>query len=115
VWAVLVAILATLTGTAILGDLISEEIRGQLDRLSHALIRLAACRLPPDVREDLAEEWTAELHEILRGAEALPVTRLYRGTRYGLGLLWAASSLGRDLSGSPYKTCGMSLRLTAFE
>jgi hypothetical protein len=61
---------------------------------------LAARRLPSDVREDLAEEWTAELHEILRGAEALPVTRLYRGTRYGLGLLRAAPSIGRDLSTS---------------
>jgi hypothetical protein len=99
-WAVLAAILATLTGTAILGDLVSEEIRVRLDRLPHALIRLAARRLPSDVREDLAEEWTAELHEILRGAEALPVTRLYRGTRYGLGLLRAAPSIGRDLSTS---------------
>jgi hypothetical protein len=77
-WAVLAAILVTLTGTAILGDLVSEEIRGRLDRLPYALIRLAVRRVLPGVREDLAEEWTAELHEILRGAEALPVTRLYR-------------------------------------
>jgi hypothetical protein len=96
-WAVLAAVLA-MTGTAILGDLVSEEVRGRLDHLPHALIRLAARRLPPDVREDLAEEWTAELHEILHGAEALPVTRLYRGTRYALGLLRTASSIGRDLS-----------------
>jgi len=99
IWGVLAAIVATLTGTAVLGDLVSGEIRGRLDRLPHALIRLAAHRLPSDVRQDLAEEWTAELHEILRGAEALPVTRLYRGTRYGLGLLWAAPSIGRDISG----------------
>jgi Sigma-70 region 2 len=56
--------------------------------------------VPPDVREDLAQEWTAELHEILRGAEALPITRLYRGIRYAFGLLWAAPSIGGDLSTS---------------
>jgi hypothetical protein len=103
VWAILAAILATLTGTAILGDLVSEEIRGRLDHLPHAIIRLAARRLPPDVREDLAQEWTAELHELLRGAEALPITRLYRGIRYAFGLLRAAPSIGRDLSTSTAK------------
>ena len=96
-WALLWGILGFLTAAAI-GDIFSEEIRGRLDRLPHALISLTARRLPPDVRDDLTEEWTAELHEILRGAEALPVTRLYRGTRYALGLLRVAPSIGRDLS-----------------
>lgn len=38
------------------------------------------------------------LHEILRGAEALPITRLYRGTRYALGLVRAAPRIGRDVT-----------------
>ena len=67
---------------------------GHRQRLTILVVR----RVPPDVREDLAEEWNAELHEILRGAETLPVTRLYRGIRYGLGLLRVAPSIGRDIS-----------------
>ncbi len=98
VWAFLAAAVAALTGTAVLGELISQEIRGRLDQVPHGLIRLAARRLQPELREDLAEEWTAELGVILRGAQSLPVTRLYRGTRYALGLLRAAPSIGRDLS-----------------
>jgi hypothetical protein len=97
-WGILVAVLATMTGTAILGDMVSEEIRGRLDRLPHALIRLAARWLPPDVREDLAEEWSAELHEILRGAEALPITGLSRGTLLALGGGRAGARIGRDVT-----------------
>jgi signal transduction histidine kinase len=58
---------------------------------------LATRRVQADVRQDLADEWTAELHEILRGAEALPVTRLYRGTRYALGLLRTGPSIASDI------------------
>jgi hypothetical protein len=97
-WGILAAILTTLTGAAILGDLISEEIRGRLDQLPHGLLRLAARRVQADVRQDLAEEWAAELHEILRGAEALPITRLYLGIRYALGLLRTAPSVAGDIS-----------------
>jgi transcriptional regulator with XRE-family HTH domain len=76
----------------------SEEIRGRLDRLPHLLIRLASRRVPGDVRDELIDEWTAELHEILHGAEALPVTRLVCGIRFGLGLLRTAPDIGRQLN-----------------
>jgi hypothetical protein len=100
VWGLL-TFLAGIAITAILGDLFSEEIRGRLELLPYTLIRLAVRRLPPDVRDDLAEEWAAELHVILRGTEALPITRLYRGARYALGLLRAAKEVGHLLSGPP--------------
>jgi len=50
VWAVIAAILTTLVGIC-LGDLASEEIRGRLDQLPHALIRLASHRVPGNLRE----------------------------------------------------------------
>jgi hypothetical protein len=88
-----------LIGT-VLGELASQEIRTRLDRIPQALIRLAARRVPADLRADRAEEWLADLHEILRGAEALPITRIITGTRYALGLLRASSAIARDLHGS---------------
>src|SRR6266704_1546867 len=97
VWAVIAATLAALAGIC-LGDLASEEIRGRLDQLPNALIRLASHRLPGNVRDDLSDEWTAELHEILHGAAALPVTRLVRGIRFGFGLLRTAPDIGHQLN-----------------
>jgi hypothetical protein len=95
--ALLIGVFGALVGAAV-GDLASEEIRGRLDRLPHGVVRLAARLLPEQVRDDLRDEWAAELHEILRGAEALPVTRVARGVRYALGLLRAGRSIGRELS-----------------
>ncbi len=95
------AVLVGFAGVLILacvGDLVSEEVRARLDRLPHSLIALAARRVPADVRAELADEWTAELHEIVRGAQAFPVTRLVIGTRYGAVLLRTARRIGREVS-----------------
>jgi Helix-turn-helix domain len=81
-----------------LGDLASEEIRGRLDQLPNALIRLASHRVPGNLRDDLADEWSAEMHEILHGADALPVTRLVLGIRFGFGLLRTSPDIGRQLN-----------------
>jgi hypothetical protein len=77
-----------------------KTLRGMLAGVLTTLTGVAARRLPADVRDDIAEEWIAELHEILGGAEALPVTRLYIGTRYALGLLRTAPRIGGDISTS---------------
>jgi hypothetical protein len=94
VWAALLGLLVL----ACVGALVSEEVRGRLERLPHALIALAARRAPPEMRAELREEWAAELHEILRGAEALRITRLVSGIRYAAGLLRTARGIGRQLS-----------------
>lgn len=78
-----------------------EEIRTRLCRLPSALIRLAALRLPRDVRSDLASEWLGELDFIVSTAEGLPVTRLLRGLGYAASLLCAAPSVARELTGAP--------------
>jgi hypothetical protein len=96
-WAALVGLIGMLV-LACVGDLASEEVRGRLERLPHALIALAARRAPPEMRAELREEWAAELHEILRGAEGLPITRLVRGIQYAAGVLRTARGVGRQLS-----------------
>jgi hypothetical protein len=93
---VLLAAASTLLIVAV-GDLVSEEVRSRLDRLPHVLLRLAAWRLPAELREDRLAEWTGELHQFLRGTEALPVTRLVRGIRYAAGLLQVAPTVGGRL------------------
>jgi hypothetical protein len=75
----------------------SEEIRTRLDLLPQSLLILATRRVDADLRAELLEEWSGELHEILRGTEAKPVTRLCRGVRYSMGLLVVAPRVGRTL------------------
>jgi hypothetical protein len=45
-----------IVATIILGDLASQAVRGHLERLLHGCIRLAARRLPAEIRADLARE-----------------------------------------------------------
>jgi hypothetical protein len=80
-----------------LGDMASEEVRARLDRLPRTLIGLAVRRLPPELRDDLGDEWNAELDHILRRAKLYPVTRIFVGTCYSVGIVWSASSVGRSL------------------
>ncbi|TQS44322.1 hypothetical protein [Cryptosporangium phraense] len=93
-----------LGGTTALGDLLSEEIRGRLDRLPFAVLRLAARRVPQPTRAERVREWEGELYEVLRGAEALPVTRLWKGVRYSFGLVYAAPAITAALELKPVST-----------
>jgi hypothetical protein len=69
------SILGCLCMTAV-GDMVSEEVRDRLDHLPHAILRLAARRLPPAQRVTVYEdECMPELTYILKGDEARPVTR----------------------------------------
>jgi hypothetical protein len=83
---------------AVIGDLVSEEIRSRLDGFPRALVRLAARRLSAELREDRLNEWTGELNEFLNGTEARPVTRLVRGIHYAAGLLYAAPRIDRAVT-----------------
>jgi len=100
IWASLSLALAVLV--AALGELMSDEIRARLDRIPFALLAAAARRLPADQRADLHQQaWLPELHHILRGDQAMPITRLIHGTRYAVGLWLAAPRIGRELNPSP--------------
>jgi hypothetical protein len=90
--------IATLIVMAALGDLASEEVRDRLDHLPQALLRLAARRLDADQRLTVYEdEWMPELTFILKGDEARPITRLYHGVHFALGILAASRRVSRTL------------------
>jgi len=83
---------------AAIGDMVSEEIRDRLDHLPHAILRLAACRLEAPERAAIYDnEWLPELIYILQGDEARPVSRVYHGVRFALGILITARRIARDL------------------
>ena len=83
---------------AAIGDMVSEEIRDRLDHLPHAILRLAACRLDASERAAIYDdEWLPELIYILQGDEARPVSRVYHGVRFALGILITARRIARDL------------------
>jgi hypothetical protein len=90
------------TVTTIFGELVNEEIRGWLDYLPRAILRLAARRLDPVGKVAIYEdEWLPELIFILRGAEARPISRLIIGVKFSVGLLIQARRIARHLHRSP--------------
>jgi hypothetical protein len=107
VWGVL-CFLGTFLFVA-LGDLVSEEIRGWLDLAPRAILRLAAARLDPELREIIYEnEWVPELVYGLRGAEARPITRLIWGTKFAIGLLLAAPHIARCRTSAAVAPTGLT-------
>jgi hypothetical protein len=78
---------------AALGDLVSEEIRGWLDRVPHAVLRLATLRLDQADREATYREvWGPGLDYFLRGDESRPITRLIQGMKFAVSLAWRVRS-----------------------
>ena len=90
-WGVL-SLMVMFLGAA-LGDLVSEEIRGWLDRVPRAVLKLAALRLDPADREATYREvWRPDLDYYLCGDESRPITRLIRGMAFSVSLAWRARS-----------------------
>jgi hypothetical protein len=103
---------------AALGDLVSEEIAGWLDLVPHAILRIAAVQLDPDLRESIYEgEWLPDLIYELRGAESRPITRLIRGVSLALGLVRAARRIARyrALAAEPTAPDGLSASMDAVQ
>jgi Restriction endonuclease len=83
---------------AALGELVSDEIRARLDLIPLALLAAVGRRLPASERAGLYEQaWLPELHHILRGDQATPITRLIHGTRFAIGLWLVAPRICREL------------------
>src|SRR5689334_5580854 len=79
-----------------IGDMVSEEVRDRLDHLPHAILRLAARWLDPSQRVTMYDdEWMPDLAYIRKGDEARPVTCLYHGTRYAVGILVSVRLIAR--------------------
>ncbi|MEU4162972.1 hypothetical protein [Actinoplanes sp. NPDC026670] len=100
---------------AVVGDMVSDEVRQRLDRLPLSLIRLCCRRLPEPIRSDRADEWSAELAAILakRGSAKLPITRLVVGVRFALGLVTATPALRRAALTRRGRTSDPRLAVTA--
>lgn len=79
-------------------EMFQEEVKTRLEHLPNTAIRLAAMRLPKEVRDDIAAEWRGELASVLHDTDGLPLTRLLRGLQYAVGLFSAASGIVRDLA-----------------
>ena len=77
-------------------DASTEELRTRLDRLSRTILAIAARSLPNEEQDDLLAEWEAELCFILRHTEGLPLTRIWRGLRFAMGLALSGPALGRE-------------------
>jgi hypothetical protein len=88
----------TTIATAAFSDMMSEEARTRLEGLPRGLLALAARLLARDLRESRLDEWSTELHVIIREERGKPITRLLRGVWYALGVLVAAARMGRVLA-----------------
>jgi hypothetical protein len=79
-------------------SLVSDEIRGWLERLPGAILRMAAMRLDPTCRIAVyRDEWLPDLLFITRADSGRPITRLLKATCYSLGHLWSARRQARHL------------------
>jgi hypothetical protein len=94
-----------------LAAMCQDEIRARLGHLPYALIRLTALRLPKDARDDLADEWTAELDVMLSDTENLPLTRLWTGLRFAVSLLRVPPSEACELTGTTPRRGLMALKI----
>ncbi|PSK88727.1 hypothetical protein CLV63_12913 [Murinocardiopsis flavida] len=92
----MIAVVGAIVGAlalTILSDMISKEARTRLDQIPQALVKLAARRLPANVRRDDERAWLADLHEFLHGDAATPITRLTKGTYFAACLFWGAHQI----------------------
>jgi len=101
----IVALLGLFFGSVIwaaVSDMFKDEVRTRLTRLPHLLIRAASVWIPrAAARDDLADEWNAELDFIVYGTEGLPLTRLLRGLIFSADLLLhGAPGVAREIAAS---------------
>jgi hypothetical protein len=99
----LVALLAGLVGlvgalvVGVVTSMVTKEAEARLDTVPVWLLRLARRRIPVSHREELYEEWAAELYYALHRSEDRPLTRLWLGARYALGLQRAGQRVANEL------------------
>ena len=65
------------------------------------ILWLAALRLPADLRQAVyREEWRPDLIQHLQEPDSRPITRLYFGTKYAIGLVYGASKVSANSTAS---------------
>ncbi|MBG0818286.1 hypothetical protein [Planomonospora sp. ID82291] len=69
-------------------DLIKQEAATRLERLPLWLLHRAARDLPADIRDEvLDEQWIPDLLHVCRDADGMPLTRVWKGARFAIGLM----------------------------
>lgn len=105
-----IAILGSFTSLA-LSALVSEELRARINRLPFAILKLAARRLPPELRSEIHnEEWLPELCYLVKDTQVGPVTRLCRATGFALSM-WlrrGGEHMARELAAFPSSWSGFA-------
>jgi transcriptional regulator with XRE-family HTH domain len=104
---IIAGVLAGTLGALVLGvftSLLTKETEGFIDALPGLVLRLARRRLPADGRDDLYDEWAAELHIALHQTEGRPLSRLVLGIRYAAGLLRTARRIADELGPARHST-----------
>jgi hypothetical protein len=107
--AIVVAVALIVLG-ALGRSLLTEEIRGRLDRLPGWLLRQAARQLDLEQQAIYDELWLPDLEYILRDTEGRPITRLLTGIKFAIGLLvstWheARQSQRAAIQATPNEIC----------
>ncbi len=90
----------TLVGTAVGGlllNMLSKEAETWLGALPLLLLKLARARVRRSLRNELYDEWAAELFEATHQYAERPLSRLWLGMRYAGGILWAAIRIAKDI------------------
>jgi hypothetical protein len=110
-WVLGLAALIIVVLGKVLGELVTDEVRGWIDRFPSGILRFAAAQLPPSQRETVyKDEWSPALASSVRGTEARPLTRLVKGMVFSIGRLifvWrspgdvTSTSLTPIVSGAP--------------
>ncbi|GII87246.1 hypothetical protein Ssi03_52360 [Sphaerisporangium siamense] len=79
---------AGLLGAAVVVNLVSEEVRMRLERLPFVILRLAARRIPPELRDEIyGNTLLPELHYLLSEETGSgPITRLVAANRWALSM-----------------------------
>ena len=85
----------------VLGDLISDEIRGLIARTPHWMLRLAVRRVTPSVREDLVGEWESVLYAMADdpSLENRPISLFVKQFSYSVGHLRTSAKTDRSFRG----------------
>jgi ubiquitin-like protein Pup len=77
--------------------LLSDEVRGWVGRIPFLLLWFAARRLPGSHRTDLYDDWKADLAAEMNKETERPVTRVWFGIKFAIGLIHKGRSVAREL------------------
>ena len=98
----LIGLISGAFGAAV-SSLLGDEVKGWLGKIPHALLWLAARRVPSSQRRQLHLDWEADLIAVLADKNDRPITRLLFGIGFSVSLIRGAKRVANELSGTATK------------